>query len=108
MADIKRRAAELKQDIGNYRENCLKKVEEYVTDLKRKAENLESIQPEVKRFLRESNTATIISEKETRDKEFLEAHSLDTSTGFHYDEQTIIKHGGKYGKNSLSVKHGLK
>ena len=77
----------------------MKKVEEYVTDLKRKAENLESIQPEVKRFLQESNTATIITEKETRDKELLEAHSLDTSTGFYYDEQTIIKHGGKYGKS---------
>lgn len=72
----------------------MEKVEQYVIDLRRKAEELESNQEVVKKFLRESNTATMIMERRIRDEEFIEAHGLDTSTPLHCVEQAIIKNGG--------------
>ena len=52
IAEISKRATELKQEVEDYRINRLEKVEQYVIDLKRKAEELESIQEVVKSFYR--------------------------------------------------------
>ena len=72
----------------------LERVEKYVINLKRKAENLENIQQVMKRFSHESHTATIIKERRTKDKELFEAQSMDTSTRFPEFERSIVKNGG--------------
>ena len=64
-------------------------------DLAKKAEELENMQVVVRRFLQESSTATIVTEREAKDKEFIKAHSLDTTTRFNCDEQALIQYGGK-------------
>ena len=94
IAEISKRATELKQEVKDYRINRLEKVEQYVIDLKRKAEELESIQEVVKKFLQESSTPTIITERGTRSEQLLEAHSLDTSAKFNCHEQALVKNGG--------------
>ena len=94
IAEISKRASELKQEVEDYRMTRLEKVEQYVIDLKEKAEELEIIQEVVKRFLRESSTATIITKRRTRDEELLGAHSLDTSTKFNCYEKALVKNGG--------------
>ena len=95
IAEVEKRAAQLKQEIEDYRANRLKQVEEYITDLAKKAEELENMQVMVKRFLQESSTATIVTERENKDKECNKAHRLDTTTRLNCDEQALIRNGGK-------------
>ena len=55
----------LKQEITDYRIDRVNKAEDYIADIMMKAESLEDIQMEIKRFLQESNTVTIIAERHT-------------------------------------------
>ena len=91
IAEIERRAVDLKQEITDYQENRLAKVEDYITDLRIKADKLGTIQSELKRSLRESHTATLITEKEARNEESL---SLDTTSGFDCAEKGLNENGG--------------
>ena len=91
IAEIERRAVDLKQEITDYQENRLAKVEDYITDLRIKADKLGTIQSELKRSLRESHTATLITEKEARNEEIL---SLDTTSGFDCAEKGLNENGG--------------
>ena len=95
IAEIEKRAADLKQEIADYRSDRLKRVEEYITDLTKKADTLDDIQLEIRQFLKDSHTATIITEKECKSGELLKAHGLNTTAKFDYDEQTLIKNGGE-------------
>ena len=85
----------MKREIADYRSDRLKRVEEYITDLTKKADTLENIQLEIRQFLKDSHTATIITEKECKSGELLKAHGLNTAAKFDYDEQTLIKNGGE-------------
>ena len=85
----------MKRDIADYRSDRLKRVEEYIIDLTKKADTLENIQLEIRQFLKDSHTATIITEKECKSGELLKAHGLNTTAKFDYDEQTLIKNGGE-------------
>ena len=96
IVEIERRAVDLKQEITDYQENRLAKAEDYIADLRTKADKLGSIQLDLKRVLRESHTATLITEKEARNEEIL---SLDTTTGFDCAEKGLNKNGGKRNLN---------
>lgn len=56
----------LKQEITDYQIDRLSKAEDYMADLIMKAETLENIQMDLKRFIQESNTVTIIAERYTQ------------------------------------------
>ena len=83
----------MKQEIADYRSDRLKRVEEYITDLTKKADTLDDIQLEIRQFLKHSHTATIITEKECKSGKLLKAHGLNTTAKFDYDEQTLVKNG---------------
>lgn len=74
----------------------MNRVELYITELTGKAEKLEQVQMKVKRFLHQSSTSTIVSKRQKRHDELVEAHNLDTSTECDCDEKMIDKNGGKY------------
>ena len=96
VVEIERRAVDLKQEITDYQENRLEKVEDFITDLRTKADNLGSIQSHLKRVLRESHTATLITEKKARNEEI---SSLDTTSGFDCAEKGLNENGGKHNLN---------
>ena len=84
----------LKQEITDYRIDRVNKAEDYIADIMMKAESLEDIQMEIKRFLQESNTVTIIAERHIQYAKLKRADSLDTTTGFDCDERLLIENGG--------------
>ena len=84
----------LKQEITDYQIDHVYKAEDYIADVIMKAESLEDIQLEMKRFLQESNTVTIIAERRTQYAKLTQADSLDTTTGFDCDERLLIENGG--------------
>lgn len=84
----------MRKEVANYQDEQLKKAESYIKDLMQKADKLGQVQAGMKRFLRQSNTATIISKRQKRHNELVEAHGLDTSTEFDFDEKTIEESKG--------------
>ena len=64
-------------------------MEDYITDLTWKVEKLEQIQVDMKIFLRQSNTTTVVSERQQRHDTLTEAHMSDTVTRFDCDERVL-------------------
>lgn len=48
----------------------------------------------MKMFLKENNTATIVTERQTKQNELLQAQSLDTTTNFDCEEKSLVENGG--------------
>ena len=71
-------------------------MEDYITDLIQKVEKLELIQVDMKVFLKQSNTTTVISERQKRNDKLTKAHMIDTVTRFDCDERVLGKNGGSY------------
>ena len=69
-------------------------MEDYITDLIQKVEKLEQIQVDMKVFLKQSNTTTVISERQQRNDKLTKAHMIDTVTKFDCDERVLGDNGG--------------
>ena len=74
-------------------------MEDYITDLIQKVEKLELIQVDMKVFLKQSNTTTVISERQKRNDKLTKAHMIDTVTRFDCDERVLVENGGSYLKH---------
>ena len=67
-------------------------------------EKLELIQVDMKSFLKQNSTTTVVSERQQRNDTLTEAHMIDTVTKFDCDERVLVENGGSYLKHvSLPV-----
>ena len=73
-------------------------MEDYITDLTQKVEKLEQIQVDMKIFLRQSNTTTLVGERQQRNEALVKAHEVDTVTKFDSDERVLVDNGGVYNR----------
>ena len=53
----------------------------------------------MKSFLKQSNTTTVISERQQRNDKLTQAHMIDTVTKFDCDERVLGENGGSYLKH---------
>ena len=100
IADIMKKAAELKEEVKDYQSDRLQRAEEYFADLMAKAESLERIQTEIKISLQENSSTSIIAERKSIQGALVNAQNINTTTAFHCLEQTLFGTGGKIIKQS--------
>ena len=82
IADIMKKAAELKAEVKDYQSDRLQRAEEYIADLMAKAESLERIQTEIKISLQENSSTSIIAERKSIQGALVNAQNINTTTDF--------------------------